>query len=266
MFKCLYMLLPATLLLAACGGAPLAPKPARLQAAEAAVLAANRATQSGADADASHYWREAWQAYASIDDWGGQGEARLGLANSLVRQGERDEAVRILASMRGNELFSADLRARATYQQALLQLATPDLAKASLAQARALCGAACGWVARLDNLQARLAVQGGDYAGAGALLTRVLAAPGLPGGERAHALRLMAEVALHDGALADARQRIDAAIVLDRQLAEPAYLVDDYVFLRRYAAAAGDEVLRTEAGQRLQSLCAVFSSAACSGN
>ncbi|KAF0814383.1 hypothetical protein IGB42_01284 [Andreprevotia sp. IGB-42] len=252
----------ALALLSGCAATPAAPKPVRVQAAEAAVLAANRASQAGAYADATAFWREAGVAYASIDDWAGQGEAALGLAQSLVRSGERDEAVRILSGLRGDTLYPAMVRARAAYQQALLQVATPDVATQSLAEARALCGVACPWRSRFDNLAARLAMQAGAYPQAAALLAGVLASDDLPQGERAHALRLSAELALQGGDLARARQYIDAAIAIDRQLAEPAYLIDDYAFLRRYAGAAGDDVLAGEAGRRLQSLCAASPDAA----
>jgi len=251
------------LLLAACGGVPQAPLPPRLQAAQAAVLAANRAAQSGADADASAYWREAVEDYASIDDWAGQGEARLGLAQSLTRQGQRDSAAQLLAQVRSELLYPSAIRARAAYQQALLALDAPEVASRDLADARALCGADCPWQVQFDNLDARLTLARGDYAGAAKLLAGVLDSRDLPVRERAHALRLSAEVALHNGDLAAAHHNIEEVIALDRGLAEPTYLVDDYVFLGRYAKIANDPALADVAARHLQSLCSVFIDAAC---
>ncbi|WP_051710520.1 hypothetical protein [Andreprevotia chitinilytica] len=264
------------LLLAACGSAPVEQKPARVQLAEAAVLAANRSTQVGADQDAVAYWQDALDAYASIDHWAGQGEARLGLAQGLARLARRDEAHKVLAGMPEEHLYPDEVRARAAYQQALLLIDRnqPDTGEADrvarltsarerLGVARQLCGAACGWSPRLDNVEAKLEIGAGHDERAAQILGGLLARNDVPSGERAHALRLSAEVALRAGDAEAAKKSINEALVLDRQLAEPAYLIDDYLVLRQ--ALSADAAAQAEVDKRLDALCSVFAGPPCRG-
>ncbi|HSC78827.1 MAG TPA: hypothetical protein VLC08_00610 [Chitinolyticbacter sp.] len=257
-------ILAMALLLAACASEPKVAQSPRLAVAESAKKAAQRAWQAEHYADAATSWQTAFDAYRSVDHWAGQGEARLGLARAFARQGEMAAAGNVLAGMPEQALFPIALRARAAYQLAVLSARTqPDEAGGRLAQARALCASPCAIAAQLDNLEARLNLVR-DPALAAARIANVLAlGEAVALAERAHAHRLQAELQLNAGAVPAARQALQQAITLDRELADSAFLADDFALLSRIARAAGDEDLLLEAQTRLASLCAAIRVPAC---
>ncbi|WP_432720681.1 hypothetical protein R0381_003020 [Jeongeupia wiesaeckerbachi] len=256
------MLVLASLLLAACGGAPPQVKPVLVQRADAAALAANRAAQVGNDEEAADLWRSALALRQSVDDWSGAGEARLGLAQMLVRLHRPDEAVRSLDGMPADALFAGLQRARAAYQLAVIDVGAGRLvdARGRWQAAVDLCGAACPISVPLQNLDARLLLLEGDAAGS---LARANTSPDAAPVERAHAGRIRAEALGELGRSAEALAELQEVIRLDRQLAEPAYLADDYALQRRLAQAAGEGVLAIQAEERLARICAVTSAPAC---
>ncbi|UXY14319.1 hypothetical protein N8I74_13460 [Chitiniphilus purpureus] len=245
-------------MLLGCGASgPKAEKPARVRLAEAAMQAGNRAYAAERYQDAAASWQSAFDAYRSIDDWRGQGEARLGLAQAFARQQQRAAARNVLLDMPGQGLFAQAQRVRAAYQLALLAIADDaQEAAGRLAQARALCTAPCVIAVQLDNLAARLALP--TDPGAAERLAQAVLAQGedVPAVERAAALRLIAQARLQRGEPAAARAPLEAAIALDRVLAEPGFLADDLRLLVQVAQALNDGALLHEATTRLAGVCA----------
>lgn len=244
------------LLLMGCASEPLAPVPALRVLAENANRAAISAARSMHWESAAVSWREALTAYQAIDDWEGQGRARLGLADVLARLGRKTEAENNLFYMTGQGAFSRLLRARAHYQLALLA-AEKDREQAGrwLAEARQLCAPDCAHVSSFDNLEARLSAARADWGMVERLTTGVLARHEVVAAERSHALRLLAETQFERGELVTARASIIQALTLDRELAEPEWLLEDYTLLGRIAAAIGDGVEQKDAAARIASLC-----------
>ncbi|WP_145927078.1 hypothetical protein [Jeongeupia sp. USM3] len=250
----------AALLLSACGGAPPAPRPVLLQRADAAALAANRATQSGNDEDAADLWRSALELRTAIDDWQGAGEARLGLAQAQRQLQRPDAAVATLDGMPDAVLYPPSQRARAAYLMALLTVAQPGVARGWLQRARTQCTAPCALAVPLANLDARLLLAEGDPAAALAMAASPVDAPPA---ERAHAARIRAEALGQLGRPAEGLVQLADAITADRHLAEPAYLADDFALQQRLADAAGEGRLADEARTRLAAICAVARVPAC---
>ncbi len=258
------LLVTGCCLLTACAGTPSPRSPPLRQAAEQAHRAALSAAAAGRWQSAEQGWREALMAYQAMDDWAGQGWARLGLAQAHARLGRDDLALGVIDGMAAQALFPQPLRARAAYQQALL-LASGGriLARSRLAQARDLCARPCALSVQFDNLGARLALLDGERGLAQKLARQALhGADELPA-ERAHACRLLAELALLERAFAEALVYLEAALVDDRKLAEPQWLLDDYRLLEKLAAAMGDEKRLEEARLRQSSLCAGASLPGC---
>ncbi|GAA5785750.1 hypothetical protein [Chitiniphilus shinanonensis] len=250
--------------LAGCASEPKVEKPSRLQLAESALRAGNRAFAAERYQDAAMSWQDAMDAYRSIDDWAGQGEARLGLALAFSRQNETAAARNVLLGLPEQQLFPQPLRARAAYQLALLA-ARDNAAEAGdrLTQARTLCAAPCALTPQLDNLQARLALPA-DPARAETLVRGVLdGMPDAPPLERAHAWRLLAEARLLAGDAAGARDALLQAVAIDRERANSVYLGDDFALLVKVARALGDATLLAEAEARFASLCAATRVPAC---
>jgi tetratricopeptide (TPR) repeat protein len=237
------------LALAGCASDPVAPvSPVRQSADAAARVAVGAGARQQWD-EAAEAWREALAAYQSVDDWDGQGRARLGLAAVLVRQQQMDEASALLWPMPDQPLFSASRRAQAAYQLALIKSSDEWLARA-----RELCVERCALAVQFDNLAARFALRAGDWARAAQLANGAIRS-GAQWAEEAHARRILAEVALQQGDPAIARREIDSALRLDRVLGELGRLLDDYGLLARIARAAGDGLLVKEAETRQKSLC-----------
>ncbi|WP_148715632.1 hypothetical protein [Chitinolyticbacter meiyuanensis] len=257
------LIIVVALLLTACASEPKVTPPPRLATAESAMKAAQRAWQGERYADAAASWQVAFEAYRSIDHWPGQGEARLGLAQAFSRQGETAAARNVLLGMPEQALFPAPLRTRAAYQLALLAVSAPPEADARLAQARALCAAPCAVSAQLDNLEARLNLQRDPALAAQRVAAVLVLGEVAPAAERAHALRLQAELLLNDGDATTARISLLQAITIDKQLAESMFLADDFALLVRVQQALGDAAGQREAEARLASLCAAFRAPAC---
>ncbi len=250
--------------LVACASEPKVEKPVRLQTAESAMRAGNKAFAGERYRDAAMSWQDAFDAYRSIDDWAGQGEARLGLAQAFDRQGEAAAARNVLLGLPEQILFPQPLRARAAYQLALLA-ARDDATGAAerLQQARTLCAAPCALAPQLDNLAARLALPTAP-AQAEALARGVLdGMPGAPAVERAHAARLIAEARLLANDAPTARDVLLQAIALDKEQGNSTFLGDDFALLIKVARALDDAALRAEAEARFASLCAAVRVAAC---
>ncbi len=264
-----YLILSALLLgvLAACSSAPTPPTPAMVVATQArnAMANANRAGRLQRWDDAAAQWQTALALFQSADDWSGQGEARLGLAQAQARLHQPQQAIATLNVM-NSPLFSSAQRAQATYQLALLAMPDTKAASALLRQSQMLCGADCAIAAQLSNLAARIHLQEGDAAGAVQLADGVLArGDAVPVAERAHALRLIAQSRLAQGQAPAGWQALQQGLVLDRTLANPAWLADDFALQLELARAMTDQSLMTDAQARLASVCATTDAPACAG-
>ncbi|GGP18743.1 tetratricopeptide repeat protein [Silvimonas iriomotensis] len=252
-------------LLAACSTTPAPQTPASVLATQArgAMVNANRASQQQRWDDAAVQWQAALSLFQAMDDWGGQGEARLGLAYAQVKMHQPANAVKTLAPM-DSTLFRPVQRAQAGYQLALLAMPDTQMADAALAHARSVCSADCAIAPQLDNLDARIHLQQGDAAGALGLANGVLArGEGVPMVERAHALRLVAQIRLQQGQPAAGWQALQQGIVMDRTLANPLWLADDFALQLDLAGAMADQALAEDARVRLRSVCEVVAASGC---
>ena len=246
----------ALLALGACAGNPPVRQLPLRTASENAHRSALAATQAQRWDDAARSWREALIGYQAIDDWNGQGLARLGLAHVLDWQGRKDLAGATLTDMPEQSLFPASLRAQASFRLAQLRLPDkPELSRQLLDRAIVLCGNRCSLQAQFDNFAARLAAARGDWSivirHADAALSSAQDNPA----ERAHARRLLAEAALAQGRAVDARQLIGLVLNDDRQLADPHWLALDYALQAKVAEALNDDSLLLEAETRHGILC-----------
>ena len=256
-------ILLSSLLLAGCAGNSLPQPPLRL-AAENANRIAVEATNAGRWKDAESSWLEALNTYQSMDDWPGQGRARLGLAQTYARLAQDDKAYKAIEGMSEQPLFPVLLRARAAYQEALLLLReAPSAANEKLDHARSLCGEACDMASRLDNLEARIAAGFGLWGRAQLLAARALAESGEHVTEKAHAQRLLAEAAMSRRQFSVARDYLYLSIENDRLMAEPEWLLEDYRLLEQVARESADNGLAQEAKFRQGVICAAIESVKC---
>lgn len=242
--------------LVACASAP--PQPFLLRTADAAAreAVAAGARQQWVEAEAA--WREALATYQAIDDWTGQGRARLGLASALMRVSKSAEAADVLRVMVDKPVFLSTQRAQAAYQLALIESSMDWLA-----QARLLCGSRCWLTAQFDNFEAGQAARAGQWNRVAELAQRALKAADDWPAEQSHAQRLLAEVAIQSQDWLRAQQALEAALRLDRMLAEPCWLLDDYTALARLAGLRGDAALAQEAKNREQSIRIGLGSKSC---
>ncbi|GGP24506.1 hypothetical protein [Silvimonas amylolytica] len=252
-------------LLTACGSAAAPQTPASVLATQAheAMVSAHRASQQQRWEDAAAQWQMALRLFQAMDDWDGQGEARLGLAYAQSKMHQSAAAAKTLAPM-DSSLFRPAQRGQASYQLALLAMPDTHAATAALQRARSVCGVDCAITPQLDNLTARIYLQEGDASSALALANGVLAkGEGVPAVERAHALRLIAQIQLQQNRPAAGWQSLQQGIALDRVLANPVWLADDFALQLALAEALSDQVLGQDARVRLRSVCEAVSAPAC---
>ncbi|WP_203564230.1 hypothetical protein [Deefgea sp. CFH1-16] len=243
----------------ACGTAPVVTSPARM-AAERSHRMALQAIQDGRVQSAEGEWQQALRGYQAIDDWRGQGMARLGLAQASQRLGRSFQAEQTLLPMLQDGYFLPEQQVQAALQLAQL-IWRQDLPRAQqlLAQARLNCAAPCFVAVQMDNLAAQIALEQGDVSTAAQLAAQALDLAAERPAEHAFALRLLAEVALRQGRwFDDAERALMQAIDLDRQSAEPMWLLDDYRLLLSIAKRKGDVALEKKAQAHLASLCAAI--------
>ncbi|WP_028454651.1 hypothetical protein [Chitinilyticum litopenaei] len=266
--RSLLCLLLIPVLLAACSSTPPPVTPALRQELAQHMLAARAAERQGRWLSAIAKWQSAQQTAQLLDDWAAQGTARLSQAQLQMRIEGYAAAAKLLVELQPNTLYPEEQQAMAALLRARLSLlgAGGDAAL-ELARAEAYCRShACSWQAAITNLHARLHLRAAEPVQALALAQDLAAHAELAPAERSHALRTAAEALLLLGRLAEARSSLLAALAIDRELAEPRWLQDDYRLLIRIAEAEGDTALATEARLRLGSLCAALPGAACAGS
>lgn len=236
----------ALLLCAACAAAPL-PEPPAAQGrlAEAQALAAAR-LHAGDLAGAVRGYDEALRIAASLEDADAIAANAINL--SLVDQwlGRDAEARGVLAIVVDDKQrpFSDARRLQAELRGAIVELALdrPAAAAAMAARAERRCAGSCGYAATILNVQAQIALAGGNAGQAAAQARQGLERARQHGdrAETANALRTLGRAQLGLGDAAAARASLEQALEIDRALAEPRKIQADLSELSRAAAQAGD--------------------------
>ncbi len=245
--------------LTACSSVPENIKsPARIQA-ELSHRNALLAMRDGRIETAEYEWRTALQGYQAIDDWQGQGMARLGLAQIQARLGDKQSAEQVLAPLLDLAVFSPAQKSQAAVQMAqLVQLQDSARAAAYLRLARQSCALPCRLEVQILNLNAQLALRALDLESANHLALQAINLADGNKVELAYSQRILAEVALQQQQYATALSWLELAIVLDRQSAEPAWLLENYRLMQKIARQSGDELLLARSEVHLSSLCAAL--------
>jgi len=236
----------ALVLCAACAAAPKAEPPpaqARLAQAEARAEALLR---SGDAASAAKSYEEALRIATSLEDVDAIAANAINL--SIVDQwlGRNAEARKVLAVVLDDPRrpFPPRRRLQAELRAAIIDLATGDRASATAMTASAAqrCADSCNYVATIRNVQAQIALSGGDAAEAALRAQQALesARGRQDDAEAANALRTLGRAARLRGAAAAAQPFLEQALELDRALADPRKILADLTELSHAAAEAGD--------------------------
>lgn len=259
----------ASLLLLACVSSPKEPIPPLRIEAQANHQKALKAIHRGDVQGGLVSWQQAVQQYQALDDWAGQGAARLGLAQAQQKLAQYQQAMSTLAPLiELAEQFPSELLAQAWLQRAQIQLALHQLesdqaqfaaAEQSLAESKRYCAAPCPlrWVQQ--NMAVQLAALQQDWRQVLVLTTDLLQqAPASEVAEIAHAYRLQAQAQLALLQHLSALKSIDMALEYDRQLARPDWLLADYRLRLQIVRAAQDDGQIKSTEQKIASLCAVL--------
>ncbi|WP_028451185.1 hypothetical protein [Chitinilyticum aquatile] len=253
------------LLLAGCAGSPQSEMSVQTSRQRQAVQRALEAERQGRPTVAAQQWQSAIQLARLQDDWEAQGRAQLGLAQLLIRNGEYQAAAIGLKGLRENTLYSDEQRAQAALllARAGLRIQGVDVA-AAIAGAASFCSStACAWQPAIRNVEARLALQQQDPVRALQIADGVLLQSELALAERSHALRTRAEALLAMGRALQALPALGDALVIDRQIGEPLWLLDDYRLQLAIASATGNLALERESRWRIESLCRALDEKVC---
>ncbi|GAB3266932.1 hypothetical protein GCM10027296_45240 [Chitinimonas naiadis] len=190
------------------------------------------AAQASADGNwraATVMWQEAAQRQKALDDWPQAGQALLGYAQAMARQGRPLEASAALQDALTVPFYPSTIKVEVLYQLALLE--AEDMrwgpALAFLDQAAPLIESNSALLSAALNLRARAAWQEQDWSRTRALTTQALSVAAIEPAERANALRLQGRAAARMADWPAAEQALNAALELDRQLARSQGLVAD---------------------------------------
>ncbi|HEX6413709.1 MAG TPA: tetratricopeptide repeat protein [Burkholderiales bacterium] len=225
------------------------PKPSTAARQEAA-LEANRKGEAyvrhGELESAARSYREALRFSQALEDAEGIAANAINLSIVRQRQGRFAEARASLAAVldQRNLKFSNARLAEVSLRQALLDLDEKNLAGADdwMAKATAHCAERCPAGAAIHNVRAQLALQAGRT-DAAFLAARSAHDASLASGdqvEQANALRLLGIVGLKNGEAASARQHLEQALAIDRELGAPRKIALDLLALGQAAALGGD--------------------------
>lgn len=225
------------------------PKPSTAARQEAA-LEANRKGEAyvrhGELENAARSYREALRFSQALEDAEGIAANAINLSIVRQRQGRFAEARASLAAVldQRNLKFSNARLAEVSLRQALLDLDEKNLAGADdwMAKATGHCAERCPAGAAIHNVRAQLALQAGRT-DAAFLAARSAHDASLASGdqvEQANALRLLGIVGLKNGEAASARQHLEQALAIDRELGAPRKIALDLLALGQAAALGGD--------------------------
>ncbi len=225
------------------------PKPSTAARQEAA-LEANRKGEAyvrhGELESAARSYREALRFSQALEDAEGIAANAINLSIVRQRQGRFADARASLAAVldQRNLKFSNARLAEVSLRQALLDLDEKNLAGADdwMAKATGHCAERCPAGAAIHNVRAQLALQAGRT-DAAFLAARSAHDASLASGdqvEQANALRLLGIVGLKNGEAASARQHLEQALAIDRELGAPRKIALDLLALGQAAALGGD--------------------------
>ncbi len=225
------------------------PKPSTAARQEAA-LEANRKGEAyvrhGELENAARSYREALRFSQALEDAEGIAANAINLSIVRQRQGRFAEARASLAAVldQRNLKFSNARLAEVSLRQALLDLDEKNLAGADdwMAKATAHCAERCPAGAAIHNVRAQLALQAGRTDAAFLAARSAHDASRASGDqvEQANALRLLGIVGLKNGEAASARQHLEQALAIDRELGAPRKIALDLLALGQAAALGGD--------------------------
>lgn len=225
------------------------PKPSTAARQEAA-LEANRKGEAyvrhGELENAARSYREALRFSQALEDAEGIAANAINLSIVRQRQGRFAEARASLAAVldQRNLKFSNARLAEVSLRQALLDLDEKNLAGADdwMAKATEHCAERCPAGAAIHNVRAQLALQAGrtDAAFLAARSAHDASRASGDQAEQANALRLLGIVGLKNGEAASARQHLEQALAIDRELGAPRKIALDLLALGQAAALGGD--------------------------
>lgn len=225
------------------------PKPSTAARQEAA-LEANRKGEAyvrhGELENAARSYREALRFSQALEDAEGIAANAINLSIVRQRQGRFAEARASLAAVldQRNLKFSNARLAEVSLRQALLDLDEKNLAGADawMAKATGHCAERCPAGAAIHNVRAQLALQAGrtDAAFLAARSAHDASRASGDQAEQANALRLLGIVGLKNGEAASARQHLEQALAIDRELGAPRKIALDLLALGQAAALGGD--------------------------
>ena len=225
------------------------PKPSTA-ARQAAALEANRKGEAyvrhGELENAARSYREALRFSQALEDADGIAANAINLSIVRQRQGRFADARASLGAVLDQRdlKFSHSRLAEVSLRQALLDLDEKNLAGADdwVAKAAGHCAERCPAGAAIYNVRAQLALQAGRTDEAAAAARRAQDASRAFGEqpEQANALRLLGIVGLRNGDAASARQHLEQALAIDRELGAPRKIALDLLALGQAAALGGD--------------------------
>lgn len=225
------------------------PKPSTAARQEAA-LEANRKgevyVRHGELENAARSYGEALRFSQALEDAEGIAANAINLSIVRQRQGRFADARASLAAVldQRNLKFSNARLAEVSLRQALLDLDEKNLAGADdwLAKAAGHCAERCPAGAAIHNVRAQLALQAGrtDAAFLAARSAHDASRASGDQAEQANALRLLGIVGLKNGEAASARQHLEQALAIDRELGAPRKIALDLLALGQAAALGGD--------------------------
>ena len=243
------MRLLVLLVIVAATGCSAPPKPSTAARQEAA-LEANRKGEAyvrhGELENAARSYREALRFSQALEDAEGIAANAINLSIVRQRQGRFADARASLAAVldQRNLKFSNARLAEVSLRQALLDLDEKNLAGADdwMAKATGHCAERCPAGAAIHNVRAQLALQAGrtDAAFLAARSAHDASRASGDQAEQANALRLLGIVGLKNGDAASARQHLEQALAIDRELGAPRKIALDLLALGQAAALGGD--------------------------
>lgn len=230
--------LVAMIFLGACGSTPKPADPPRLKAALEAESDGAKRYQRADYVVAERRFADAMRQFASIDDSIGSMRNRLHLARTRLAQGRAEPALELLQGVSADAAMDTDVLLLRS--QALLTLKRRSEAEQVLVAAERSCAAKCPQMPSLKLLQARGALASGRVAEAQSLAETAIKLLGDKdqGPEAGNAWRLAAAARLAAGDAAGASKSAQAALDIDRRLALPEKIAQDWLLIgdvHRYA-------------------------------
>ena len=237
------------LLCAGCGTAPVADVPQ--SPVQSRIADANtRATilvRAGDDAAAARQYEEALRLARSIEDADAIAAGAINLSIMQQRLGRDASARESLSIVLDDKYlaFSERRRVQVELRRAILDLASRDAggATAWAQRARERCErVACDLGAAIHNVQAQIALDTG-HPEEGARLAQLAATAARSRGDRAEEANSLRTIGRARAALGDPAgsiQPLEAALALDRELADPRRILVDLVELGQASLSKGD--------------------------